>query len=68
MKFINAIRKFIAGTISLITLATGAIVAVPFLVLIIIADWINPTEKSISKEELSKRMNKLSTELQKVMK
>lgn len=68
MKFINAIRKFIAGTISLITLATGAIVAVPFLVLIIIADWINPTEKSISKEELSKRMNKLSAELQKVMK
>lgn len=68
MKFINTIRKFIAGAINMIALATGAIVAVPFLVLLIIADWIKPTEKSISKEEFAKRMNKLSAELQKVMK
>lgn len=45
MKFINAIRKFISNVIALVALTAGAFVAIPFIVLIIIADWINPTKK-----------------------
>lgn len=45
MKFINAIRKFISNVIALVALTAGAFVAIPFIVLIIISDWINPTKK-----------------------
>lgn len=70
MKFINAIRKFISNVIALIALAAGAFVAIPFIILIIIADWINPTKKDekLSNEEFQKRMNTLTANLQKVMK
>lgn len=70
MKLINAIRKFISNVIALIALAAGAFVAIPFIILIIIADWINPTKKDekLSNEEFQKRMNTLTANLQKVMK
>lgn len=70
MKFINAIRKFISNLIVLVALTAGAFVAIPFIVLIIIADWINPTKKDekLSNEEFQKRMNTLTANLQKVMK
>ncbi len=70
MKFINAIRKFVSNVIALIALAAGAFVAIPFIILIIIADWINPTKKDekMSNEEFQKRVNTLTTKLQQVMK
>ena len=70
MKFINAIRKFIYNVIALVALTAGAFVAIPFIVLIIIADWINPTKKDekLSKEEFQKRVNTLTAKLQQVMK
>lgn len=70
MKFINAIRKFISNVIVLVALTAGAFVAIPFIVLIIIADWINPTKKDekLSNEEFQKRVNTLTAKLQQVMK
>lgn len=70
MKFINAIRKFISNVITLIALAAGAFVAIPFIILIVIADWINPTKKDekLSNEEFQKRVNTLTAKLQQVMK
>ncbi|QPB08969.1 hypothetical protein CPT_Metamorpho_232 [Klebsiella phage Metamorpho] len=70
MKFINAIRKFISNLIALVALTAGALVAIPFIVLIIIADWINPTKKDerLSNEEFQKRVRVLTSKLQQAMK
>ena len=70
MKFFNAIRKFFADAINLVVLSVAAVLCIPLLVLLIIADWINPTKKDekLSNEEFQKRMNTLTANLQKVMK
>ena len=69
-KIMFTIRKFISNVIALVALTAGAFVAIPFIVLIIISDWINPTKKDekLSNEEFQKRVNTLTAKLQQVMK